>query len=106
MTNRKILGLLGLARRAGKVAFGTEMVTGLIEKKKVKLLIIATDASERTKKNFRQLAEEKQIPIREIETIEEISRAIGQTNKAVLGITDTNFSKEMIKSIDGGDIIG
>ena len=106
MINHKIGGLLGLARRAGKVAFGTEMVAGLIEKRKVKLLILATDASERTKRHWKQMAKEKQIPIREIETIEEISRAIGQNNKAILGITDINFSKEMIKSIDGGDSIG
>lgn len=106
MTNHKILGLLGLARKAGKVVFGAEMVTDAIKRGRVKLLVVAIDASERTKKNFEMLALEKNIPMREIVSIEDISKAIGQQNKAILGITDINFAKEMIKDIDGGDIIG
>ena len=106
MINHKILGLLGLTRKAGKIVFGTEMVIDAIKKDRVKLLLVATDAAERTKKNFEMIAIEKKIPIRVIESIEEISKAIGQQNKAILGITDINFSKEMIKCIDGGDSIG
>ena len=106
MIDKKICGLLGLARRAGKLIFGTEACKQELESKKVKLIIIATDAAERTKMNFKNICSKKDIPIFEILNIEEISTAIGQQNKAVVGIKDLNFSKEIIKIINGGEAIG
>ena len=51
MINSKILGVIGLAMKAGKICFGADSVEENIEKRKVKLLIIAEDSSERTKNN-------------------------------------------------------
>ena len=106
MINNKICGLLGLARRAGKLSFGTEACMQEIEKNKIKLIIIAINAAERTKMNFKNICNNKKIPIFEILNIDEISKAIGQSNKAVIGIKDINFSKEIIKIINGGEAIG
>lgn len=106
LINNKVCGLLGLARRAGKLSFGTEACKKEIESNKVKLIIIAADAAERTKMNFKNICSEKEIPIFEILNIEEMSKAIGQSNKAVVGIKDINFSKEIIKIINGGEAIG
>lgn len=105
-TNKKIYGLLGLARRAGKISFGTESSIETIEKKKAKLVILAEDSSERTKKSFKELCEKLNVPIRIAGTIETLSQSIGQVNKAVFVIKDENFAKEMLKRIDGGEIIG
>lgn len=104
--NNKIYGLLGLARRAGKISFGTESSLETIEKKKAKLVIIAEDSSDRTKKNFIDLCEKLNVKYRITGTIEDLSKAIGQVNKAVYVIKDENFAKELIKRIDGGEIIG
>ena len=35
-----------------------------------------------------------------------VVKSIGKKNKAIIGITDINFSKEIIKRFDGGDVIG
>ena len=56
--------------------------------------------------NFKNICNEKNVPIFEILNIEEISNAIGQSNKAIIGIKDINFSKEIIKIINGGEAIG
>ena len=106
LINSKICGLLGLARRAGKLSFGTEACKKDIEKNKIKLIIIAKDSAERTKMNFKNICKEKNIPIFEILNIEEISNSIGQNNKAIIGIKDINFSNEIIKIINGGEAIG
>lgn len=107
MANKERLsGLLGLATRAGKIVFGTEACISSIEKNKVKLLIIAEDAADRTKSNFKNICKKRGIPIKEKMKIEELSKAIGKQNKAVIGITDVNFSNEMLKIISGGEIIG
>ena len=107
MTNKeRISGLLGLATRAGKTVFGAEACISSIEKKKVKLLLIAEDASDRTKKNFKEKCEKENIPSVEVLTIEDLSKSIGKINKAIVGIMDVNFSREMLKIINGGEVIG
>lgn len=96
----------GLARRAGKIAFGTESSKETIEKKKAKLIIIAEDASDRTKNNFENLSKKYNVPVRIKGTIEDLSKSIGQINKAIIVVRDENFAKEILKRIDGGEIIG
>lgn len=106
LINRKICGLLGLATRAGKVTFGTDACVSDLEKNKIKLIIVSTDASERTREKFKKLCLNKDVKIIEYLTIDEISHAIGKNNKAVIGIKDTNFAKEIQKIINGGEAIG
>ena len=106
MVNNKILGLIGLATKAGGICFGTESVKQEVNKKKVKLIIVAKDSSERTKNKFNQLAIENNIPIIIDYEIEEISKYIGKENKAIIGIKETNIAKEILKKYSGGDIIG
>ena len=107
MINKEnLLGLLGLSSRAGKVISGTDACIEYINKNKIKLMILAKDASDRTKLKFNQIAESKKIPIYDFGSIDEFSKSIGKKNKAIIGITDINFSKEIIKRFDGGDVIG
>lgn len=107
MINKKIGGLLGLARKAGKVVFGTESTIEAIHKKQVKLVIVAQDAADRTKKNLEQIATEQKVPFYIYGTIEELSKSIGQQNKAIVGIKEIHFSNEIIKIMNnGGEMIG
>lgn len=105
MINKKILGLIGLSARARKVCFGADSVEMEIKKKKVFLCIIAKDSSDRTKEKFQKICEQYNVPIVVFGKIEELSKAIGKSNKAILGIEDINLSNE-IQKINGGEIIG
>lgn len=107
MTDKvKLCGLLGLATKAGKIVVGTDACLEDIKKRKVKLMLIACDSSDRTKITFKQKAEEYKIAIYEVLSIEEISKAIGKVNKAVIGIKDIGFSKKIESIINGGEVIG
>ena len=106
VNNQKILGMLGIATKAGKIVMGAEATKEAMVKQKVKLVIVATDASERTKKNMELEAEKQHCKIYQKATIEEMSRAIGKNNKAIVGITDKQFANAMEKNINGGDVIG
>ena len=44
MINNNILGLIGLAMKAGKVAFGADSVEETITKRKAKLIIVSNDS--------------------------------------------------------------
>lgn len=101
-----MLGLVGIAMKAGKLACGTEAVEETIEKKKAKLVIMAQDASEKARENMTYQCQKNQIPIAIFGTIEMISKAIGRPNKAVVSIKDKNLGEEINKIICGGEAIG
>ena len=105
LTNKKILGLLGLASRARKISFGADSTLQDTKKNKVKLIIIAEDASERTKNKFIEVADNAKIPIVIFETIENLSKAIGKQNKAIIGIKENNIAIE-IEKLYRGDVNG
>ena len=98
--------MCGLATRAGKTVFGTDACLQAIEKEKAKLILVAEDASERTRQNFIKKCEENLIPIFVFGNTDEISKSIGKINKVVIGIKEKNLAKEIIKIINGGDMNG
>lgn len=106
MINNKILGLIGLAMKAGKVSFGADSVEENITKKKVKLVILSEESSERTKNKFVDICEKYKIPVIIYGDIDSLSKAIGKSNKAIIGIKDINFAESIQKKYSGGDIIG
>ncbi len=98
----KIVSLLGLARRAGKLVFGYDAVVGSIKEEKAKLLLIACDMSPKTKKNVKFEADKFGISLFELPCdIEEITAGIGK-KAGVVAITDENFAQG-IKSIVSTD---
>ncbi len=106
MINNKILGLIGLAARARKICFGADSVELQIKKKKVYLVIVAENSSDRTKEKFEKSCKEYKIPIILEGEIEVLSKAIGKSNKAIIGIEDINLANEIQKIKNGGELIG
>lgn len=103
----RVLGMLGISAKAGKVVCGNDATLEDIERHKVKLVIVAENASEKTKKNMRYVCEKNKIPLLEFGNIDEISRTIGKNNKAIIGIKSKSLSEEIEKLIknNGGDLI-
>ena len=52
---KRLLSYLGLAKRAGKVASGEFQTEEAIRKGKAELVLVAGDASDNTKKKFRNM---------------------------------------------------
>ena len=52
INQNKVLGLIGLSAKAGKIEFGADAVENAIKRQKVKLVIVSSDAAERTKEKF------------------------------------------------------
>ena len=83
-----------------------DAVTEEIKKNKVKLIIVATDASEKTIKNIAFLADQKNIPVATIGKISDNSKSIGKENRAIIGVKDKNIADGLIKIIYGGEAFG
>ena len=99
-------GLLGLTAKAGKIVFGTESCEEAIAKKKVKLIIVAEDSSQRTIQNFEEKCKENKIDFYLFGKKEELSKSIGKINKTVIGVKDKNLAGAIQKILNGGDVIG
>lgn len=97
---QKALGLMGLGMRAGQVVSGEEGVLAAIKAEKTKLVIIAEDASDGTKKKFTDKSNYRDIPFRVAFQKETLGHAIGKKTRAVVGVTDPNFAKKILELID------
>lgn len=102
MTN-KVYGLLGIASKAGKVISGTDIILEKLSRKKVKLVIIAEDASEKTIKNMKYYCDKEDVEIIIYGNISENSKAIGKNNRATIGVIDKNLTEAIKKLIHGGE---
>ena len=78
--NDKLLGILGLSRRAGKLIIGFDMVCEKIESGEAKLVITASDTSKNTYKALVKALDES--PCEHIALCrgkEEVSAALGRS---------------------------
>lgn len=91
----KFLSLLGLCKRAGRLAAGEVAAEQAVRKKQAQLLILAQDASKNTKKKFTNSAAYYELPLAEIGTKEELGRAIGADMRSIIAITEEGFAKKL-----------
>lgn len=102
----KVNGLLGISSKAGAILAGTDLVLEEMAKKRVKLVIVAEDASEKTIKNIKYYCNKNKVEMFLYGTIDNNSKSIGKHNKAVIGIKDQNLADAIKKVIHGGEEFG
>jgi ribosomal protein L7Ae-like RNA K-turn-binding protein len=95
----KAYSMISLANKAGKLVTGEDAVRNSIRSGKVKLAIVAEDASDNTKKRFNNSAAFYKVSIVTWGLKEEIGSCIGKSARSVLGITDENFSKSLMEKL-------
>ena len=97
--NPKIMALLGLAKRAGKVYSGESQVEAMLKRKKGFLLIIAEDSPGANAK-YGQWAKDLNIPVLSGGTKEELGLAIGLSPRAIILISDRGFADAIYQAWD------
>ena len=100
MLNKDVCALLGLAARARKISCGSVLLND-IRSRQVSFVLIATDASDNTKKKYTDKCSFYHIDYQIVGMIDELSAAIGKNNRVVIGIKDKSFA-DKIKSKLGG----
>ena len=85
--------VLGLAKKAGAVIAGTELVIESVRKKKACHVFICSDASLGTEKKISDKAKFYQIPVTKLDlTMSELSHCIGLSRlTAAVSLTNKNF---------------
>lgn len=97
MANDPCLGMLGLARRAGKLAFGDELVRQLCADHKARCVLVAADAGESTAKKAAMYAARVSIPCITLPHDKEtLGAAIGKNGCAVCALSDIGMAAAAI----------
>lgn len=91
MSSERILSLLGLARKAGKLCVGYADSKEACQRFKAKFVAVASDVSEKTEKEIKYFSGGKIPVVRVSYTLSEISAAIG-TKAGVVAVCDEGFA--------------
>lgn len=94
-----LLNRLGLAQRAGRLISGEDSILKAMRSGKVKLVVLAEDASANTAKRYRDKCSHYGIPLIQYGTREELGASIGRDHRAALAVTDEGFAGLIRKSL-------
>jgi len=84
--------MLGLAAKAGAIASGEFSTEKSVKEGKAFLVIVASDASDNTKKHFRDMTTFYEVPMYEYSNKEMLGHAIGKEFRASIAVNNENFA--------------
>lgn len=99
MTDR-ILSMLSIAAKAGKIASGGFMTEKAIKSMSAYLVIIAEDASANTRKKYTDSCDFYEIPCYVYGKSDDIGHSIGREFRKTLAVTDEGIAKSIIKKME------
>ena len=97
---KKLLNMIGLATRARKVVSGEFSTEKSVKTGKSFLVLVAEDASENTRKKFRDMCDFYEVPVYVFGDKEELGKYCGREFRASLAVQDENFAKAIMKELE------
>lgn len=102
--DEELLGLLGLCRKAGKLALGEDEAANTALAHKARLVLMAADAAPNTVSKTRRAAGEGNAPCFQVGlTKAQLGGAVGRAQCAVLALTDVGFAAAAMKKLSAVD---
>lgn len=95
----KVLSMLGLAAKAGAIASGEFSTEKSVKEGRAFLVIVAGDASENTKKRFRDMTAFYEVPMYLYGDREMLGHAVGKEFRASLAVNSESFGKNIEEKI-------
>ena len=91
--NSKVLALLGFASKAQKLSFGMNEAKVALDKGKSRLIVVACDVSEKSKKEIRFFSHNKDVKVLTFEdiSIKTVSDAVGR-KCGIISVNDNGFA--------------
>ena len=100
MNREKVFSYLGFAARSRNLVTGYNTCVLMMEKKRIKLLILTEDLADNTMKKMLQQCSRSNVEYRIFGHREQLSHITGQSDKGIFGITDRHFAEIICKEID------
>ena len=95
----KIYSMLGLAKKGGNISIGYDATLFNIKNNKSELVLLASDASDKTKKNIQFFCDQHDAKYIEYGENEVLGKCLGRKVVSVLSITDKNIASYIINNI-------
>ncbi len=95
MQRDRILSMLGLAEKAGKVASGEFSTEKAVKSGRAFLVIVSEEASENTKKKFRNMCSFYEVPMYLYAAKDALGHAIGKEFRSSLAVMDEGFARSL-----------
>ncbi len=100
----KVLNLIGLAQKAGRLAVGEEPTGAAARARDARLILVAADAAENSVRRVRHFADAGQCLWCRIGADKAaLGRAVGRSSCAMLAVTDIGFAEAIAKKLAEGD---
>lgn len=96
----KVKSYLGFAAKARKLVTGYNTCIYMMEKRRVRLILITEDLAENSVKKMVSAATKYMVPYRIYGSKAELSHITGNVDKGIYGVTDENFAKVILNGID------
>ena len=100
ITEKSICSLMGLSMRQGAVESGSFLAEKSIKGGTAKLVIIAEDASDNTKKEFTDMCTYYHVPFCIFGTKDTLGHAIGKEFRVVMALTNPGLSEKISEQIN------
>ena len=102
---RKVLGLAGLGIRGRLAIAGVEQVRDAARRGRIKLALVASDASQNSLDKIERLLAAKGVPVIDAFSTSELGDVTGREALAVIGVTDAGLARGMASAIPpSGDV--
>lgn len=100
----KLLNLIGLAQKAGRLAVGEEPTGAAARARDARLILVAADAAENSARRVRHFADAGQCLWCRIGADKDaLGRAVGRSSCAMLAVMDIGFAEAIAKKLAEGD---
>ncbi len=96
MNRDKVLSMIGLAKRAGKVSAGAFLAEKAVQSGKSVMVVAACDAADNVKKKFRNLCSFYATEYLEYADKASLGQYTGHESTAVVSINDQSFAAAVI----------
>lgn len=97
----KLLSMLGLAVRAGKVRFGVYLTERALAQGNAAAVVAAADLGKDNSKKIKHGCAEAGVPLVFWSNKTELGKALGKKDAAVVCICDENFARAVVKLSKG-----
>lgn len=99
MQQDKVLSMISLATKAGKTVSGEFSVEKAVKEGKAALVVVSREASDNTKKMFKNMCDYYKVPLYFYGTKEALGHFIGKEYRASLALTDSGLANAVEKQL-------
>ena len=100
MNRSKLESYMGFAAKSRNMVTGYNTCLLMMKKRQIKLLVIASDLSDNTKKKMLEQCAAGRVKYRIFADAESLSKMTGKKGKGLFGITDMHFAEIIKTEID------